>query len=316
MQKTIAIIRSVNERTLSACHAILSNDFPPTDLHVVNEMPFEAALRTTFQIGISSGAEWVMTVDADSLLLPGAGARLIHAALDYPVSCFQFEGLLFDKFTNRLRNVGHRLYRARYLAKALTHIPGDGEEIRPEYVTLKRMEGQGFRSVQLSLVLGIHDYEQFYRDIYRKAFVYANKHHGWLPDIIALCQRRAPEDTDFLVALHGLHDGLFSPVRPRIDARDYGVKANDVLVSLGLHEKALLNIGNVAAYLARTLPAGDPPMPDTDELRQGLFHRIRLAFDHTGLSGIAPYLVGAALSRAGAFLKRFGERCGHRRALP
>ena len=77
----IAVIRSVNERTFPACYATIARDIPSENIYVVNERPFEVALRKTYQIGIESKAEWMMTVDADVLLLPETHKKMLKSFL-------------------------------------------------------------------------------------------------------------------------------------------------------------------------------------------------------------------------------------------
>ena len=137
--KLIVVIRTVGERTFEACKALVIKQVPEALVYVVSEQPFEATLRHCYQIGIDSGAEWMMTLDSDVLLREEAIKNLLSEAERLPPQYLQLEGLLFDKLTGIYRNVGHRIYRTKYLDKALECIPPERSEIRPEDATLKKI---------------------------------------------------------------------------------------------------------------------------------------------------------------------------------
>jgi hypothetical protein len=202
--KLIVVIRTVGERTFEACKALVVKQVPEELVYVVSEQPFELTLRRCYQIGIDSEAEWMMTLDADVLLREGAIEAFLSEAERLPPHYLQLEGLMFDKLSGIYRNVGHRMYRTQYLKTALQYIPANRTEIRPEDATLKKMGAIGFPSLIIPTVFGVHDYEQYYGDIYRKAFVHANKHSDKLTLFIERWKAHSPHDRDYLIAIRGL----------------------------------------------------------------------------------------------------------------
>ena len=68
-------------------------------------------------------------------------------------------------------------------------------------------------------VLGLHDFGQFNRDIFRKSFTHAQKHLHLLPDLIPKMRARARQDADFDIALQGIAEGLKATEDVRIDIR-------------------------------------------------------------------------------------------------
>src|SRR5262249_84141 len=162
------------------------------------------------EVAIQRGARWTMTLDADVLLREGAVEHLVAEAEAMPDNFLQIEGRIHDKLTGLYRHAGHRIYRTNYLERALQEIPPVGTEMRPEYATVQRMEELGFPSQQIGLIVGIHDYEQYFRDIYRKAFVHANKHACLLEELVTRWKRLALQDSDFRIALRALYDGLLT----------------------------------------------------------------------------------------------------------
>jgi len=67
------IIRSAGERTMHLCkQLIIEQGVSADNLSVVNEAPFSAALKKSFELGMERGLKWTLCIDADVLLRPGA----------------------------------------------------------------------------------------------------------------------------------------------------------------------------------------------------------------------------------------------------
>jgi hypothetical protein len=306
MDNIVVVIRSAGERTFESCRDLALKQVPANAVEVVNECPFEKALKRTYEIGIQRGAKWTMTLDADVLLRDGTIEKFIAEADAIPEHFLQVEGLVHDKLTGLYRQAGHRIYRTRYLDRCLKEIPPDGTEIRPEYVTLQRMERLGFPSKRIGLVSGIHDYEQFYRDIYRKAYVYANKHQVWLAEMVTRWKRLTNVDDDFQFALRGLYDGLMALESPKIDSRDYTNSAAATLRNLHTAEKAELETGSIDFSFVETVLANAgtaPPVDVETNLQKFASH-----YAHLGPIRIISFLAGAALCRTGELTKRLAYK--------
>ncbi|MBH8566032.1 hypothetical protein I8748_28375 [Nostoc sp. CENA67] len=298
----IVVIRTIQERTFDACKALVVKQIPEQLVYVVSEQPFEAALRCCYQIGIDSGVKWMMTLDADVLLREGAVEAFLSEAERLPPYYLQMEGLVFDKFMGIYRKAGHRMYRTQYLSKALQCIPPERVEIRPEYATLQKMEALGFPSMEIQTVFGIHDYEQYYVDIYRKAFVHANKHSEWITHLIERWKAQASHDFDYLIALRGLYDGLMSLTQACIDRRDYIEGAHRALEELGIREKTAPTVEQIDFLLVKSILNQVGPIPlDTSKITP--VQRLKNQYQRLGLFRLIPYLFGAILSRAGEQLK-------------
>jgi len=303
------------ERSFQVCKHLLLKQIPENCVHVVSEMPFESALRKTYKIGIESGEKWLMTLDADVLLRKDAVSNLFSRAEALPEHFFQIEGLVHDKLTGMYRKAGHRIYRTKYLDTALRHIPVNNSEIRPEYVTLQRMEAIGFRSMEINTVFGVHDYEQFYRDVYRKAFVHANKHQVWLPKLISRWKELACEDDDFRIALRGLYDGLLSLAKVKIDVREYGEAADNALRDMGLQEKSefpaySIDFKRIEAILE---DAGERLYDQKEKPRsmEAKLQRLRGRYYRLGALRLAPYFLGSLLCDIGSWIKQMAENDKH-----
>jgi hypothetical protein len=258
----VAIIRTAGERSFEACRDLLLRQVSADAVEVVCERPFENALVRTYQIGIKRGARWTMTLDADVLLRDGAVTKLIQEAEALPENYVEVQGLIHDKLTGEYRSAGHRIYRTRYLKYALSAIPPAGKEIRPETATLDTMRARGFPNRKVGLVVGIHDYEQYSRDVYRKAFVHANKFAWLAADLIGRWKRLAPCDGDFKVALRGLYDGWMFLETVTIDVDAFPNDLGLILRELNLAEKNELPKHSIDfAFVERVLAEAGPPPP-------------------------------------------------------
>jgi len=300
----LVVIRAAGERTFEACYALLLQQVPPGQIQVVDQRPFEAALRSCYELGISSGAEWMMTVDADVLIRPGAVKDLQGVANALPEQYAAVEGLVHDKLKGRYREAGHHLYRVKYLTKALSAVPEDGEEIRPEFATLQRLSRLGHPFLKCGTVFGIHDYEQFYRDLYRKAFVHGQKHPDWVEGVLPRWKREADSDPDVAVALRGYCDGFQSLTQARIDTRTYADRAGRTLHELGLREKASLGKDPATLALVEALLANVDSTVGS-EAERSMGGRTTEGYRKRGL-------VVRGLDRLGSLLNRLGDRIQRR----
>jgi hypothetical protein len=307
----VVVVRTAGERTVETSLQLLSAQLAGRPVVVVDERPFEAALRRSYEVGIERGASWTMTLDGDVLLREGAVAALLAEAQRMPTHYFQIEGRIFDKMTGTYRQAGHRIYRTALLPRALACIPPTGAAIRPEYTALQEMGRVGYPSRRVSLVVGLHDFEQYYRDIYRKAFVHARKHRERVPAMVERCLTGLSSDPDFRIILKGLYDGITRCDDVSIDTRRFETLLPPTwLAECGLSEKAPMSPGEASRGFAgafnTTVAENPPPRFDTiDEppphrsaakaFREGCINRL-------SYSGWWQGLVGGF----GAFLKQVG----------
>jgi hypothetical protein len=189
----------------------------------------------------------------------------------------------------------------------LREIPPVGTEIRPEYATLQRMEKLGFPSRQIALVVGVHDYEQYYGDIYRKAFVHANKHAWLLPELVARWKQLAPQDDDFRIALRALYDGLMTLDAVKIDADAHRWSAESALQEIGLREKAELSSDAISFdFVERSLLEAGPPPPFTSNkvaAPGSIGNKLWNHHRRLGTMRVIPFLAGIGFCKLGLFLK-------------
>jgi len=302
----IVVIRSVDERTFGACRELVLKQIPASSLHVVSEFPFEQTLRKCYKIGMESQVKWMVTLDADILLRESAIADLLVEAERLPENYFQLEGLVFDKLTGIYRKAGHRVYRVSCLKLAMQQIPEDKEEIRPEYTTIQRMEKLGYKSYLVNKAFGIHDYEQYYADIYRKAFVHANKHQNWLVDFITRWKELASNDSDYKIALKGLSDGLISSNVARIDARDYTGGSKKAMLELELKEKpSFVFCATLPSQIEDVLIHVGPVSIEKPPSFEHKMKRLKGRYDQLGGIRFVVFIVGSLLYYLGKEIKEY-----------
>lgn len=309
------VVRCSGERTESVARRLVRAQVESDeDISAVSEAPFEAALRAAYAAGIRAGRDWTITLDADVLLEGSAIARLLEHARQMPKHFLQLEGLVYDKLMGVYRQAGHRVYRTELLPAALREIPPTQSQLRPESSAVQRMGRLGHPSRYVSCVVGLHDHEQSYRDLYRKGVVHARKWSPLLPGLVRRCQQHMQADPDFLVLLKGLWDGLVDPAPVSIDRRLFTASACEALRALGIGEKD--GIDDESAFVAR-FPAMfgeitsqhpacdatimdkpracDPPEPRVRSWRDGA--RARIAQRGLLRGGVA--CLGALLRRLG-----------------
>lgn len=241
------IVRECGERTAEACFHLLQQLFPGAPIYRVSAVPFSTTLRLALEKGLAEGRPWTLCIDADLLPLPELPA-LLREARHAPENLFEIQGLVFDKLMTAPRAAGNHLYRTNLIAKALPLIPS-GPSLRPETAMIEAMAAQGYPTRQSPKIIGLHDFEQSYRDIYAKAFLHGHKHRFLLPLYRPLWKLLSRRDADYRVALAALDEALASNDTPSV-SRDYRAeRAKAVAVRLGLTEKPMLEAAPDSAQL-------------------------------------------------------------------
>jgi hypothetical protein len=218
-----------------------------------------------------------------------------------PDDVFMVQPWSLDKLGGGYRRAGPRLYRAALLMEAIQLIPQDGQQLRPESWVLGEMARRGHRSATFDYAVGLHDYEQYYRDVYRKSYVHGVKHLDWAAKLIHEWKRRSAEDLDYWVALHGFWAGLMSRGGVRLDVEAFPRSIETLLAEVQATEKSPLRNDEIGpAYVeSRLNEAGRLPH------RRTRVEKLREARDRLGWGRMAPWFIGKGLSRLGTALQDF-----------
>ena len=201
------IIRSVGERTERVCFELLKKQIPESNIQFVREKPFNEAVRKTFEVGIQENRKWTYAIDADLLIKPGVIKELFYFAETTDEQVFKITGKIIDKFIESPREGGIHLYRTAHMEHALNKIPDPYESTRPESFVRNEMNKIGFISVTTEIITGLHDFEQYYHDIYRKCFIHSKKHHVRVMKVLPAWEQLAINDHDYLIAINGFNAG-------------------------------------------------------------------------------------------------------------
>lgn len=302
----IVVIRSSNERTEALCQKIVQKEAEGQQVVTIHEKPFKKALEKGFRIAIDAETKWLITVDADMLILPGAFKVLREEAEKMPEHYLQLQGRILDKISGKIRKAGPRIYRVALLEEALELSRNYTDSIRPEALIVGSMGKKGHHSRYIDFVTCLHDYEQYYKDLYRKTFVHARKHEEFVSAIIQCSVENLKKDPDFRVILKALWDGLMFEDEISIDTRLFTDKADKALLELQMDEKSLIPASfDYRAFLKDTLPEEmssvhakeidfhDQPVPEIP-----FFKRVQRTVRRKGLmngiiSGIGSFLIFA-----------------------
>lgn len=238
LRSIIITIRSSDERTERACiQSVLDEGVSSDQIHVIKEAPFKKALEACFQVACESSAKWLLTLDADMILLPGTLEKFYREAEKMPEHFIQIQGKVLDKFYGEVRRGGPRFYRTKHLKKALEISRTLKDHIRPETNIIQMMGEKGHPARYISPLIALHDFGQYYADIYRKACVYAVKHKSKLPIILEQAAAQKNSDADYGVVLKGIYDSLSKGMDVKIDRRIFKRETKEALLDLDLVEK-------------------------------------------------------------------------------
>lgn len=300
------VIRSAGERTIAVSKHLLQKLFPENNITVIEVTPFSKAVQTSLEIGIHSGKPWLLCMDADVLVSETGVNRLLAIAAGLDEKVFVIKNLILDKFFPVFRASGIHLYRTSLAPQGITKIPAEGTSLRPETTMIRAMLQDGYKYFQSDAVVGIHDYEQYYTDIYRKCFLQAHKH----PKLVSIIEQywfsMAEKDFDFQVALWGSLSGKLYPDTVYVDKNFLNRETKDFLAIKNITEKPEIDTREFHDdYVTNTLKNYAPdlfaqlqqrmfpktgwnveyPLPDktkTPKLHQKILYKVGIYFNTIG----------------------------------
>lgn len=222
------ILRSAKERSAPLAEkAVL---LQTSRYAVIEEYPFSSALKKMFTVGKERPERFLLAVDADVVLHPGSVEKIVEIAgehLKKHPNLFFLDFFVMDKFRGKCCS-GCHLYVNRYSTDLLTHLVNDVDDTRPEnHLVLDFAKTHKLAHEKSQFIVGLHDFEQYYRDLYAKYFRRAKRRKHEAEMLIHVLEERkkyySKEDQDFAVALKGLHDGIQANIslKPLFDARHY-----------------------------------------------------------------------------------------------
>lgn len=236
-ESVTVVIRTVGERTTALGRSLLEKLFPAEQIHEVSVRPFSQSVLATFTLGLNEGRKWTLVLDADVLPRMSAIVDLLVFAEGLPEHTFVVKGIVFDKLLHALRPAGVHLYRTNNCDEARHNIPSSGASLRPESDTVKTMVNLGFLAVQYDEILGLHDFEQDYVDLARKALLHARKHDTLINHARNFWVKREHLDSDFKAALVGYELSAAHPGAVYVDSGFLINEIQDSVEKVGLSSR-------------------------------------------------------------------------------
>lgn len=309
------IIRSVGERTEALCRHLVEQQVPPEHVVVIHERPFSKAVQRSFEIGLDFGLDWTLCVDADVLLRRDGIRMLVEAASKLPESTFAFSGSILDKLLGHIRPGGGHLYRTRHCRKALVFIEESSAQIRPEsYVKVKMRQIGHPDVIDDQIVIGIHDFEQYFIDIYRKAITHAHKWADRMTSYVSqMWIRQSDADQDFRVALWGYRIGELFEGKVSINRDMFPDEINTLLKLSNMKEKPPLTDSTWNSQLPESTIDQYSPPPEFEDwkrikaLRKRKLGQFRSEIAYLGVWRFLPWKLGQNLQSLGAKLQQWAE---------
>lgn len=194
------IVRCCGERTEKKCIELAGKQ---GTVHIIKTRPFGECLRKSYELGISfKNQDWVPMIDGDVILFDDTiqqAIKYLNRLSKHEVFCL--DGKTKDKIFMTVRRAGIHIYNRDLLAKGFLYIKD--HEIKPESKVRHQMESKGFKTVLCPVIFGYHDYEQYYRDLWRKAFAQSRKLARLInrTNMIKKWKDKSHSDNDFKVIL-------------------------------------------------------------------------------------------------------------------
>jgi hypothetical protein len=205
-----AVIRSSGERTTELCRYIVCQQLPEKNVFVINKAPSTEGTRAVYEIGLCEGRKWTLFIDADQLLLPDAVEFLYKLAESQSIPAFGVKGTVIDKLFLELRGMGCGpiMYYTDAFKHAINYIPDPYQSIRPDSYIINHMQKyHSYPWVREKKNTALHDYEQYYSDIYKKMFINSKKMEVKCRKMIDRWEKLAKKDKDYAVCLKGFTAG-------------------------------------------------------------------------------------------------------------
>ncbi|HEY4377058.1 MAG TPA: hypothetical protein VGM93_07855 [Acidimicrobiales bacterium] len=218
----------------------LLQELPVDTVTTVSESPLSRSLRTSFEMAIDADAEWLLICDADVVPVGDGLRRVLRQATEMPSHYLQMSPRVQDLTFRAPLTRGVRVYRVSLLPVALEVLASGTHERRPESGLINDLVAVGHPSGLSHVVVGLHDFEQWHRDLYRKGYFFAHKHVEKLSNIVARAHAEVEAPEDLRSLLLGLADGLLGP-DPNADVRPFDqATVTARLAEHGIAEKAPL----------------------------------------------------------------------------
>lgn len=237
------VIRSSGERTETLCEFLIQKQVPKNQIIVIKERPFLKAVEKTFQLGISNNKKWTLAIDADILIRDNCINEMVESAEKQADALFVYQGFVKDKIFGTNRAGGPHLYRTKYLIHALDFLTNNDKIFRPESEIYEIMAKEGFLIYGDNKIYGLHDYEQYYKDLFRKALFHSKKHFtkNFLFQFLNTWKQNIHSDQDYKVIFMGWCYGIANNIELSNDIEFFNKITHQEVYNNDINEKETLD---------------------------------------------------------------------------
>lgn len=278
------VVRTVGERTENLCNELIvryKNQNEP--MFTVRRPTHVDAIQETLELAADQPGGWIVAVDADMLLYPGALNQMRTELNSVHENASVVHFAVSDKFY-RMRRWGVTAYRQCAAAEGAIVLSDirKNPSLKIERALIRKLQEAG-RIIDFSKTdVALHDFYQYYSDLYRKAYLNAVRNPAITKRAEKVWKRVATSDPDYIVILKGTHDAVDGSVRLSNSVRDFEpTRLKEIVESLGLEEKSPLTSAVFGKWDLEALVRDEAASlrrnkVDRDFFEKGTLDRVRL----------------------------------------
>lgn len=195
------IIIHSNERTVKKCGELLYQQVSRDKVHLVSDKPFAMSLKRAYELALTFSEKWFIIIAGDQYILPEV-VKGFEAEIELNPDVFRISGRGYDKLWMDTRLLAPCVYNTSYLKEALSI--DFLKQIRPETYVIQKLDIPYI--LKRNFVTSMHDFNQYYSDIYRKGVFQNDKNVNYINEIIEKLE--SSEDMDHKIFLEGILGNL------------------------------------------------------------------------------------------------------------
>lgn len=206
-----AIVRTAGEQTEEAAVTALRGQGMDTIVLGGRGEPFAPLLLQAVTAASEMDYQWTLMVDADVVLVKNVGLVLRKIIQEADEKDFVLQPLVFDKAFCTYRSAGIHLYRTQILQENDDLLELRPNSMRPETSFKRKITARtGLKPKLTEDFIGAHEFLQFPKHTYQKAFLKGQKMERWARYLIKLWSEMAHLDNDFKIMRSGFLRGFLS----------------------------------------------------------------------------------------------------------
>ena len=188
--KIVGVIRSIGERTENFSKFLLEKQVDEIKT-LKNVKPLKKSLIEYLKIGLDY--DFLVINDADVFIKPNCVNIMLEKLGNYPLITAATISKFFGKRTG-----GIRIFNSKYCQEMVDFLENSNSANRPEASVNRTFGGHVIKDVT-----SLHEYEQYYKDIYLRFIKHEKKSKPYLKHIN---NKQNDKDMDLVVAYRGCYD--------------------------------------------------------------------------------------------------------------